>query len=157
MQHLIEELHFTAFSGSIWRIFPANADPIAAASAPEGRFHHSGQAALYGSLTAEGCAVAIKRYQSGPNPPRLIQRFAGVFTKLIDLRSLPTAVRAQASLVWQEDPRPSPTWVFSDTARARGAHGLLYASRSRPDLTHIVLFAWDHRNVTPDGPSQPWS
>jgi hypothetical protein len=48
-----------------------------------------------------------------------------------------------ASVVWQ-DLRAggivSPTWVFSDAVRDAGAHGMLYSSRSRPELTHVVVF-----------------
>ncbi|WP_263406000.1 RES family NAD+ phosphorylase [Histidinibacterium aquaticum] len=51
---------------------------------------------------------------------------------------------------------PSPTWEISDAARAEGARGLLYRSRSRPDLTHVVLFDLIGALV-PDGPPLPWT
>ncbi|MBB3992610.1 hypothetical protein GGR95_000229 [Sulfitobacter undariae] len=35
--------------------------PCATAKAPEGRFHHSGQAAAYASLSAQGAAIATHR------------------------------------------------------------------------------------------------
>ncbi len=46
-------------------------------------------------------------------------------------------------MVWQdfvETGEPAPTWRYSDTARNAGAQGMLYASRSRPELSHLVLF-----------------
>lgn len=59
-------------------------------------------------------------------------------TLLADLRGNP-----DASAVWQDiraNGAAAPTWVYSDAARASGAQGILYSSRSRPDLTHVVLF-----------------
>lgn len=59
-------------------------------------------------------------------------------TLLADLRGNP-----DASAVWQDirvNGANAPTWVYSDAARASGAQGILYSSRSRPDLTHVVLF-----------------
>lgn len=125
------------FDGTAFRALFAGGDPLAPALAPAGRFHHSGQWALYASLTPEGCAVAIRRYLRPDDPPRVVValRVAG---RMADLRG-----RAAASVVWQEERaagRPSPTWEFSDAARAVGAQGLLYSSRSRPDLTHLVIF-----------------
>ena len=34
----------------------------------------------------------------------------------------------------------SPTWLFSDEARDKGADAMLYSSRSRPELSHVVIF-----------------
>lgn len=50
---------------------------------------------------------------------------------------------ADASVVWQDDratSKVSPTWTFSDEARALKAQAMLYSSRSRPDLSHVVIF-----------------
>jgi hypothetical protein len=47
------------------------------------------------------------------------------------------------SVVWLDawaGGRPSTTWRFSDAARTAGAQGMLYSSRSRPELTHLVIF-----------------
>ncbi|MBP9183969.1 MAG: RES family NAD+ phosphorylase [Fuscovulum sp.] len=110
---------------------------MAPASAPEGRFHHSGQWALYASLTPEGCAVAIRRYLRPDDPPRVVVALR-VTGRMVDLRG-----RTEASVVWQDGwaaGTPSPTWAFSDAARAAGAQGLLYSSRSRPDLAHLAIF-----------------
>ena len=61
-----------AFSGTVWRMIFAGRDPRAPVRSPEGRFHHSGQRALYTSLTPEGTAVAIRRYVAPGDPPRAV-------------------------------------------------------------------------------------
>ncbi|MEX0307101.1 MAG: RES family NAD+ phosphorylase [Ruegeria sp.] len=130
----------TEFSGPVWRIlFRCQlGDPLSPARALEGRFHHSGQFALYASLSAEGAGIAIQRYVSLNDPPRVIQQFQISKAQMLDLRG-----RADASIVWQnlrDAGALSPTWQYSDEARAIGADGLLYSSRSRPELSHLVLF-----------------
>lgn len=134
------------FRGQIWRLVLPGQDPIAPTSQPEGRFHHSGQTALYCSLTPEGCTVAIRRYQSADEQPRLLVPLQVDLLRCADITG-----DAGASVVWQEGPRPSPTWAWSDQARAAGAQGMLYSSRSRPDLTHLVLFDDPRRIVTAQG------
>lgn len=144
------------FSGTVWRILFADqaGAPAAPARAPEGRFHHSGQKALYASLTPEGAGVAIRRYLGPQDPPRLILPLLVTGARLADFRGRP-----EVSVVWQdiyEAGAPSPTWTFSDAARAEGAQGLLYSSRSRPDLTHIVLFDLRATLVCQSGEASPW-
>ena len=49
----------------------------------------------------------------------------------------------EASVVWQDiraSEELSPTWIISDAAREIGAKAMLYSSRSRPDLSHVVIF-----------------
>ena len=49
----------------------------------------------------------------------------------------------EASIVWQDmraRGAASSTWDISDAARETGAQAMLYSSRSRPDLSHIVVF-----------------
>lgn len=126
------------FRGTLFRAMIAGADPLAPAQAPEGRFHHAGQWALYGSLTPKGCAVAIRRYLRAGDPPRVVVPLH-VEGHVADLRGRP-----EVSMVWQDiraHGDVAPTWAFSDAARKAGADGTLYSSRSRPDLTHLVLFA----------------
>ncbi len=126
------------YAGTVWRAVFRGGDPLAPASAPEGRFHHSGQFAVYASLTPEGCAVAIRRYLQPGDPLREIVPLSITATRLADLSG-----QAAASVVWQDiraGGKPAPTWAFSDAARAAGAEGMLYSSRSRPELTHLVIF-----------------
>ena len=127
-----------AFAGIAWHMITAGADPLRPAAAPEGRFHHSGQTALYASLTVEGTVVAMQRYLGPDEPPRLVVPLTIRADRMADLRG-----NRDASVVWQDIRATgvaSPTWAFSDRARQAGAEGMLYSSRSRPDLTHLVLF-----------------
>lgn len=127
------------YSGPVWRIIgkTLSATPAIAAAAPEGRFHHSGQVAVYASLSAEGAAVAIRRYL-GDGVPRVLVPMWLDASAVVDIRDAPGA-----SIIWQDLRAAgawSPTWQFSDDARRAGAQAMLYASRSRPDLSHVVIF-----------------
>lgn len=122
------------FRARVWRLVLPDQEPFAPVRAPEGRFHHSGQWAIYTSLTPEGCHVAIARY--GTDIPRRLVALDVDLAACADARGNPAA-----SVVWQDSPRPALPWTLSDTARAAGAQGLLYSSRSRPELTHLALFS----------------
>lgn len=128
----------TSFTGSAYRLVFTDQDALLPVRSPEGRFHHSGQFAIYTSLTPEGCGVAIKRYLGDNEAPRHIVPLWVTLDRVADLRG-----QTAASVVWQDDRArgqiPS-TWRLSDAARADGAQGMLYSSRSRPDLTHLVVF-----------------
>jgi hypothetical protein len=111
------------------------------AISPIGRFHYSEQIALYTSCTQEGAGVAITRYIKPDERERIIVPLQISADRIYDIRE--TDLSSRASMVWQEyveKGKPAPTWVFSDTARKAGAQGMFYASRSRPELTHLVLF-----------------
>lgn len=107
------------------------------AAASEGRFHHSGQKAAYASLSVEGTTVAIKRYL-GDGIPRVLVPMWLDAASIADERGNP-----EASIVWQDiraSGEVAPTWAVSDRARDSGALAMLYSSRSRPDLSHVVVF-----------------
>lgn len=126
------------YCGLAWRIVWQGQDALAPVQNPEGRFHHAGQPAVYSSLTEEGCATAIARYLAPQDGPREIACLQIEAAQIHDLRDEPAA-----RMVWQDlraTGAASPTWAYSDAARAKGAQGLLYASRSQPHLTHLVLF-----------------
>ncbi|KFE34392.1 RES family NAD+ phosphorylase [Thioclava atlantica] len=147
------------YQGTVWRILSADRAGNACEPArhPEGRFHHSGQVALYASPSAEGAAVALRRYVGVGDPPRVIVPLQIRAEIMAGLRDTPD--QAAASVVWQDMRAtgvPSPTWTFSDRVRASGAQGLIYASRSRPDLSHLVLFDVSPRTVQQAGPADPW-
>jgi hypothetical protein len=135
----VQTLKIIPFTGPVWRLLPISLvnQPNAPATAPVGRFHHSGQVAAYGSLTAEGAAVAIQRYRADGVDRMLVPMWLNS-QRVADTRGI-----AAASVVWQgiyRSTKLSPTWSFSDLARDADADAMLYSSRSRPDLSHIVVF-----------------
>lgn len=140
----------STFDGPVWRLIPAQDvdHPALPARAPEGRFHHSGQVAVYASLSADGAGVAIRRYL-GDGVPRLLVPMWLTVDRIADVRGT-----LEASMVWQdiiEGGAPSPTWAYSDSARAASAEALLYSSRSLPELSHVVIF--DPRCLRQVGPA----
>ena len=127
------------FKGPVWRLLPMSLAkaPLIPAQAPVGRFHHSGQVAAYASLSMEGVAVAMRRYL-GDGVGRVLVPMWLASNQVADERGNP-----KASVVWQHvyaSGETSPTWVFSDAAREAGAEAMLYSSRSRPELSHVVVF-----------------
>lgn len=124
---------------------------------PEGRSHYDGQRTMYLSETPEGCQIATRIYSQPDDPPRGIFPLTLTSANVADLRD-PKACDAlgidttHIQAHWQEiraKGLPSPTWEISDRVRTLGLDGLLYASRSKPSLTHLTLFRW---NVA-DGPT----
>jgi RES domain len=141
-----------AFDGPVWRLLTEQLveSTTTPAAAPEGRFHHSGQIAAYASLTAEGAAVAIKRYLTD-NRKRVLVPMWLKAQAVVDVRG-----DATASVVWQDQRQSgaiASTWAISDIARQAGAQALLYSSRSRPELSHVVVF--DPACLTFVGPITP--
>lgn len=135
----MEMFSLTQYNGPVWRLLPKEFvdKPSEPAKSPIGRFHHSGQIAAYASLTAEGAAVAIQRYLSDGRPRFLIPMWLNA-SCIADERG-----NRNASIVWQdiwEAGNPSPTWEFSDAARKAGKQAMLYSSRSRPEISHVVVF-----------------
>ena len=127
------------FNGPVWRLLPLRLahTPLISAQAPAGRFHHSGQVAAYASLSAEGVAVAMRRYLNDGVKRALVPMWLKS-DHVADERG-----NSDASVVWQDihaSGEASPTWAFSDAARAAGADAMLYSSRSRPELSHVVVF-----------------
>ncbi|MBT9385215.1 RES family NAD+ phosphorylase [Pseudooceanicola sp. CBS1P-1] len=142
------------FEGPVWRIIPSAdlAEPGLPARAPVGRFHHSGQIAIYASLSAEGAGIAIRRYLSDGVARMLVPMWLSVE------RAADESANRAASVVWQDlhaAGKPSPTWAYSDAARELGAEAMLYASRSRPDLSHVVIFS--PGKLRPAGPALPFN
>ena len=137
----------TPFSGTVWRILFAQLadDALLPARAPEGRFHYGGQPSIYTSLTAEGAGVAIQRYLAAGDAPRVIVPLEVAAIRVLDLRRSgdDSAGVPPTSVVWQDQRAQglrASTWDISDNARHLGAQGILYPSRTRPDLNHLVLF-----------------
>ena len=127
------------FNGPVWRLLPISLakTPSIPAQAPVGRFHHSGQVAAYASLSVEGVEVAMRRYLDDGVKRVLVPMWLAS-DQVADERGNP-----KASIVWQDiraAGSASPTWFFSDAARDTGADAMLYSSRSRPELSHVVVF-----------------
>lgn len=127
------------------------ADILAAAHAPEGRFHRHGQPALYLSATAQGCIVATARYTNESTPERGIFPLQVTDARVVDLRddAATTALGIDAThraMEWQSlraKGLPSPTWDLADRVRDLGLDGMLYASRTDLTKTHLTLFRWN--------------
>lgn len=157
------------FSGRCWRMkFLAKADNILApAHAPEGRSHRDGQQALYLSCSIEGTVVATRRYMRDDDPPRAIFPLYVSKAQIVDLRdAAATAIlgidTTHRAAEWQElraRGLPSPTWAISDRVRALGLDGMLYASRTDPEKSHLTLFRWNETGaaqVARAGEPIPW-
>lgn len=155
-----EAIKFTSFKGVVWRIMYADqqdkvCEPV---SSPVGRFHYSEQSAIYTSCTEEGAKIAIKRYVKRNDQERIIVPLAVDMDCIYDLRN--TEDSLHASIVWQdifEENGYSPTWKYSDRAREAGAQGMLYSSRSRPDVSHLVLFQISEKLVRQAGDCRFWN
>lgn len=144
------------FTGRVWRILTdgPDLDPTGPARSPEGRFHHGGQIAVYTSLSEEGAAAALDRYLAPGDAPRVLIPLAVAAERVADLRDGP----AEASAKWQDARalgRLAPTWALSDAARTGDAQGMLYRSRSRPDLCHFVAFT--SAVLSTDGQPRRWT
>ena len=156
---ILPPAHIVPVNGRFWRAgFTGREDQLLApASAPNGRWHHGGQRALYLSGTAEGCQVALRVYVRPDDPERTIHPFHVQATRIADLRNPVTRDLLQVTLTdihafWADllaEGSLSPTWTLADRLRDSGLDGLLTPSRSRPDLTHLTLFRWN----CPEGPT----
>lgn len=158
--------HSILYNGSAWRI-AALVDVVnllAPARAPEGRSHRDGQAALYLSLSPEGCVVATARYTDADTPARGIYPLAVRNARVVDLRDrvatdwlgIDTTHRAAEWQSLRAKGLPSPTWDIADRVRDLGLDGMIYASRSDPSKAHLTMFRWNNgetaATVEADGP-----
>ena len=142
-------------------------DALGPARAAEGRSHYGGQPALYLSETERGTVIATARYVRDDDPPRAMFPLWVEGARVVDLRDATATAELEIDTThraaeWQDiraKGLPSPTWAISDRVRELGLDGMLYASRSQPDLTHLTLFRWNvpgAAQVRQDGPPQPW-
>lgn len=140
-------------SGIFYRILFADrvAGALDPARHPQGRFHHSGEAAVYLSPSHEAAAVAIDSYYRNDDPPRIILPIRINAARIADLREV-SGHRAlgleahETTVNWREElaagSRPA-SWTASDAARRAGAQGMLYRSRKAPEHYHLVVFDWN--------------
>lgn len=160
----------TAFSGPLYRIAFAKyaAAVLDGVIHPEGRFHHSGQPALYASPNPDTAAIAIDIYLRKGDAPRVMVPLTVTDARLADLRDRATCERLGVDPRWPSVPwaderangRPATSWKASDAVRASGADGMIYASRRAPERWHLVLFRWNttgRAQVSLAGEPTPWS
>lgn len=124
---------------------------FSSARAPEGRFHRSGEEALYLSLTQEGAEVAVNYYRRPDDAERLVVPIEITGGRLLHFED--AAVRSEYGLDllhvaarWQKERDKgleASTWKAADVARHADADGIFYPSRNRPNLTHLTLFRWN--------------
>lgn len=149
--------HTQKISGLYYRmkfLHEAN-DILEPVRSPEGRSHYSGQRTLYLSETPEGCEIATKIYRKDSDPERGIFPLLVTDAHIVDLRDIEATTalgidRTHRQADWQKHRAagvPSPTWDISDRVRQLGLDGMLYESRSKPDLTHLTLFRWNQPNA----------
>lgn len=147
-------------SARLWRVLPKGADPLSPAPSPEGRFHHSGQPALYLSPSAQSALRATTRRIRSPED-YVAQSYLLTTTGIVDLRR--AALRKalglsteEVSRPWRHERkagRPASSWKASDLARHMGADGLIWTARNAPQLWHLVLFDWP--GLHPEGEALP--
>ncbi|MDO9524667.1 MAG: RES family NAD+ phosphorylase [Gemmobacter sp.] len=153
-------------AGRFWRIVLADDLPrvLAGVKSAEGRFHHSGQSALYLSPSPEAAGHAVASYLKPGDPPRVVAPLRVINARVLDLR-LESVQRplgltgAEAATPWQPQRArglPATTWLASDAVRTAGADGMIYTARSDPTRWHLVLFRWNAlcgAQVETDGPA----
>lgn len=149
--------HFKPVVGRFWRATfqGQEARLLSPARAPNGRWHHDGENALYLSATPEGCRVAVKAYQRPDDPPRVIFPLDVSAAHIVDLCAPSVRDALGMSLerihvFWADlhaQGQFPPTWEISDQLRTAGAEGMLTPSRSRPELTHLTLFRWNENHA----------
>ena len=134
---------------------------------PEGRFHHSGQPALYLSPSVVSAGYAVISYVSDNDPPRVSVPLQLNNARLLDVRDPETCEALQicpkaADTLWRPQRAagdPATTWQTSDAVRNSGANGMIYSSRRQPDRWHVVLFRWNDETGTAleiYGEPKPW-
>ena len=143
---------FVELDTTVWRVLFAdeNERALESARAPEGRFHRSGQVALYASLSQAGAWGAVEPYRRAGDRERVAVPLI-VRATVADATDRAAAARlgvnsADCEVDWRAQRlagvRPE-SWRASDRVRAAGLDGLLYRSRRQPERRHLVLFRWN--------------
>lgn len=156
-------------SGLFYRIiFAADQSRLLqGAITPEGRFHHSGQAAFYMSPTPDAAKIAVATYLRDGDPPRIIAALKVTKARILDLRRADVLMHLgltgdEPSVLWLPERAkslPATSWVASDAVRKAGADGMVYTSRKDPRRWHIVLFRWNQATgaqLLQNGPPMPF-
>ncbi|NIZ61761.1 hypothetical protein DL239_12345 [Sedimentitalea sp. CY04] len=134
---------------------------------PEGRFHHSGQPALYLSPSIDAAGHGLINFVRNDDPPRVSVPLQLNNGRLLDIRDHATCdaldVAPEAPITpWQpqrEAGEPATTWQASDAVRRSGADGMIYTARTNPARWHVVLFHWNNEHgaaLSVSGKLQRW-
>jgi hypothetical protein len=141
-------------SGRFWRAVPANRiGQVLDRPAPDsaGRYHRSGEAALYITREADWATIALGRYLLADGVLRFAVPLELDQAELLDQRDVNacTALGFDPALSqerWQdalERGDEPASWHASDAARASGADGLVDPSRGIVGGWHVVLLRWN--------------
>jgi len=146
---------FTELSGIFVKIaFARDVDILLtrnSAERPAARYNRAGEDALYLSKDEKSARIALRKYASQDDPPRVLLSFNVEPCRLLDLRH-PEAkdMRQLASRNWQSDlaeGHEPASWKVADRVRESGEAGLIDPSRQQPDLWHVTLLRWNEEGA----------
>jgi len=118
---------------------------------PAARFNRVGQDALYLSRDEQSARVALQKYVTRSDPPRVLIRYNVEPCRLVDLRHDDASdLRRLSSQNWQDalanNLEPN-SWQVADKLRNSHEVGMIDQSRKQPDLWHVILFRWNETNA----------
>ena len=129
---------------------------------PAARFNRRGQDALYLSVDEDSARVAMKKYVSKSDPPRVLIRYMIQSCQLINLGHVDAReLHLQSRSDWKdaiERGGNPPSWQVADKLRESNEVGLIDPSRQNPKLWHVTLLRWNEPNapqVTMVGQAMP--
>ncbi len=129
-------------------------------SSAAGRYHASGQRALYMSPTPDWAAIALSASLSDGHP-RVIVPLDVDWAEVVDLRDLTACAAAgvtpqDADASWAEGGDERPSWTLADRVRNTGCDGLIDPSKLSffSGAWHLVLFAWNQPGRPGSGPEE---
>jgi RES domain-containing protein len=139
-------------SGPFYRaVDSAHRADALAGSRSAGRYSPPGVPTLYLSASRAGVAAAMIAHADERSLALDVLRFDVAADRIVDLRAHDTLRAigldpADAAADWQGTVAAGgtpPSWRVRAALEQRGAVGLIDPSRRRPDLWHLVLFAWN--------------
>ncbi|MFQ6551145.1 RES family NAD+ phosphorylase [Aestuariibius insulae] len=114
---------------------------------PPARFNRAGQNALYLSPNEESARVALRSYEIGESPERVLLTYQLETCTLFDLRGPEASdLYARARQPWRvalEAGEEPPSWAAADEIQAAGYVGLIDPSRQKSGLWHVAIFRWN--------------
>ncbi|WP_019954811.1 RES family NAD+ phosphorylase [Yoonia vestfoldensis] len=161
---------FIAVDMPVYRILlAARSDKVLdGVSHAEGRFHHTGQTAIYAATSPEAAPIAMDIALKRSTAARVIVPLHLTSTRMVDLGNEDLCRALRIDPAWQSAPwaeersagRQATTWRVSDAVRKSGADGVIYRLRRAPDKVLIALFGWNRpgrADLRIAGESAAWS